>query len=168
MAYGDPIYDEETGEIIGYEGMEAEEVPITDEMGNLKIPGPEEVDPDEIDTSDILDEEELRKEAIEVSKFLAEQMKAQRSAAGGAKKAQEKARQKMAKDAAFKAEFQATQKQRQTDLNKLTRGQAMRAEQLDRRGAGGRRGRLFRRLSAFRIPDGSSLPGQGGQGTMFN
>tara|TARA_R100000353_G_scaffold137555_2_gene97760 strand:+ start:1057 stop:1560 length:504 start_codon:yes stop_codon:yes gene_type:complete len=167
MALGDPIFDEE-GNIIGYEGMEAEEVPITDEMGNLKIPGPEEVDPTEVDTSDLLDEEELRKEAIEVSKFLAEQMKAQRSAAAGAKKAQEKARKKMAKDAAFKAQFQATQKQRQTDLNKLTRGQAMRAEQIDRRGAGGRRGRLFRRLSAFRIPDGSSLPGQGGQGTMFN
>ena len=167
MATGDPIYDRD-GNIVGYEGMEAEEVGITGEMGNIRIPGPEMLDPDAIDTSDILDEDASREEALEVSKFLAEQLKAQRSAVGASKKATEKARQKMAKDAASKAEVQRINKERQQEVSRMSRGQAMRKEMLDRRGRGGRRGRMFKRLSAFRIPDGSGLPGQGGQGTMFN
>ena len=73
-----------------------------------------------------------------------------------------------AKEAASKAEVQRINKERQQEVSRLSRGQAMRKEMLDRRGKGGRRGRMFKRLSAFRIPDGSGLPGQGGQGTMFN
>tara|TARA_R100000458_G_scaffold50839_1_gene51213 strand:+ start:1142 stop:1645 length:504 start_codon:yes stop_codon:yes gene_type:complete len=167
MAYGDPMYDRD-GNIVGYEGMEAEEVGITDEMGNIMIPGPETLDPDSIDTSDILDEDALRAEALEVSQFLAQQLKEESSRKRGQAKAKKRLQDKMAKEAASKAEVQRINKERQADVAKMSRGQAMRKEMLDRRGKGGRRGRMFRRLSAFRIPDGSGLPGQGGQGTMFN
>ncbi len=167
MADGDPIYDRE-GNIVGYEGMEAEEVGITDEMGNIMIPGPATLDPDMIDTDDLVDEEALRAEAKEVSEFLAAQLKQQRSDQKGAAMAAARLRDNKAKEAASKAEVQRINKERQQEVSKLSRGQAMRKEMLDRRGKGGRRGRMFKRLSAFRIPDGSGLPGQGGQGTMFN
>jgi len=119
-------------------------------------------------TSDILDEDALRAEALEVSQFLAQQLKEESSRKRGQAKAKKRLQEKMAKEAAGKAEIQRINKERQQEVSKMSRGQAMRKEMLDRRGRGGRRGRMFRRLSAFRIPDGSSLPGQGGQGTMFN